>query len=57
MFSNKPKSTNKIESDDEILMEAFDLKKEEVFEARYNLLGFYGTLQKIKWRLEKGGKL
>ncbi|GEM_PF-6394051 len=39
------------------LVEAFDLKEEEVFEARYNLLGFYSTLQKIKWRLEEEGKL
>ena len=43
--------------DDKILMEAFDLSEDEVLEAKYNLLGFYGTLQKIKWRLEKEGKL
>jgi hypothetical protein len=41
----------------QVLMEAFDLSEDEVLEARYNLLGFYGTLQKIKWRLEKEGKL
>ncbi|HLD31155.1 MAG TPA: hypothetical protein VJB41_03110 [Patescibacteria group bacterium] len=41
----------------EALAEAFDLKETEIFEAKYNLLGFYGTLQKIKWRLEKEGKI
>jgi len=39
------------------LIEAFNLKPEEVFEAKFNLLGFYGTLQQIKWRLEQEGKL
>ncbi len=45
------------QSDDKDLIEAFGLEQSEVFEARYNLLGFYGTLQKIKWRLEKEDKL
>ncbi len=39
------------------LLEAFELTGDELFEARHNLLGFYGTLQKIKWRLEEEGKL
>lgn len=43
--------------DDKDLMEAFDLEAGDVFEAKFNLLGFFGTLQKIKWRLEKEGKL
>lgn len=46
-----------LQRDDKDLMEIFGLEQGEVFEARYNLLGFYGTLQKIKWRLEKEGKL
>lgn len=58
MFSKE--KANKVEVselDDDVLIEAFGIKKEDIFEARYNLLGFYGTLQKIKWRLEKEGKL
>ncbi|MBD3282348.1 MAG: hypothetical protein GF387_01950 [Candidatus Portnoybacteria bacterium] len=35
------------------LIDAFDLKPDEVFEARYNLLGFFGVLQKIDQRLKK----
>jgi len=35
------------------LIEAFDLKENEVYEARYNLLGFFSVLQKIDERLKK----
>ena len=35
------------------LVEAFELKPEEVADARYNLLGFFGVLYKIDQRLKK----
>ncbi len=50
-------SATKAQDTDEVLMKAFDLEPGEIFEAKFNLLGFFGTLQKIKWRLEKEGKL
>ena len=34
------------------LIKAFDLKEDEILDARYNLLGFFGTLNKIKNRIE-----
>lgn len=36
---------------EEILIKAFNLDGNEVFEARYNLLGFFNTLNKINQRL------
>ena len=57
MADSKNRQLVNQQSDDKDLIEAFGLEQSEVFEARYNLLGFYGTLQKIKWRLEKEGKL
>jgi hypothetical protein len=36
-----------------VLVEEFGLKPEEISEARYNLLGFFGTLYKIDQRLKK----
>lgn len=56
MADSKNRQLVNQQSDDKDLIEAFGLEQSEVFEARYNLLGFYGTLQKIKWRLEKEGK-
>lgn len=41
--------------EEEGLVKAFQLKPEEVYEARYNLLGFFGTLDKIAKRLEAEG--
>jgi hypothetical protein len=35
------------------LIEAFDLKENEVFEARHNLLGFFMSLYKIDKRLRR----
>lgn len=35
------------------LIEAFNLNEGEVFEAKFNLFGFFGVLQKIDQRLEK----
>ncbi|HRH33314.1 MAG TPA: hypothetical protein PK720_04220 [bacterium] len=37
------------------LIKAFQLQPEEVDEAHYNLLGFFGTLDKIAKRLESEG--
>lgn len=36
---------------EDVLIEAFDLDENEVFEARYNLLGFFNVLNKINRRL------
>lgn len=41
--------------EEEGLVKAFQLQSEEVLEARYNLLGFFGTLDKIAKRLETEG--
>lgn len=41
--------------EEEGLVKAFQLQPEEVLEARYNLLGFFGTLDKIAKRLEAEG--
>ena len=35
------------------LIEIFPLKENEVFEAEYNLLGFFNTLYKIDQRLKR----
>jgi hypothetical protein len=35
------------------LVQAFGLQPEEVADARYNLLGFFGVLYKIDQRLKK----
>jgi len=37
------------------LVDAFNLKEDEVFEARFNLLGFFSTLQEIDARLTREG--
>ncbi len=34
------------------LIEALGLKEDEIFEAKYNLLGFFSTLYKIDQRLK-----
>jgi hypothetical protein len=41
--------------EEEGLIKAFQLQSEEVLEARYNLLGFFGTLDKIAKRLDAEG--
>jgi len=38
------------------LVEPFGLKKGEVFEARHNLLGFFGVLYRINQRLRTENK-
>jgi len=38
------------------LMEVFNLKESELFEAEYNLLGFFETLYEIDERLNKEEK-
>ena len=35
------------------LVDAFNLEEDEVFEARFNLLGLFSTLQEIDMRLKK----
>lgn len=39
------------------LIDAFDLKEDEVEDARFNLFGFFQTLQKIEKRLIEEGEI
>lgn len=39
------------------LKEALNLEEDELYEAKFNLLGFYSTLQKIEQRLINEGQL
>jgi len=39
------------------LVEAFDLQEDEIDEARFNLFGFFQTLQKIERRLIDEGEI
>jgi len=51
MAEEKPNNKiNKIEK--EGLIEALGLEEDEVFEAGFNLLGFFEVLQRVKERLE-----
>ncbi len=38
------------------LVEALKIKQEDIFEAKYNLLGFFETLYKIDKRLKEESK-
>ena len=40
-------------NDDKCLIDAFHLEEDEVFDARFNLVGFFGALHRINSRLEE----